>query len=65
MLEQYTFEKLLEYDQADRKNAEKIKREQETLLVHQSHKENNIHGKWYEILLRLFRRSYRRQRYRA
>lgn len=65
MLEQYTFEKLLEYDQADRKNAEKIKREQEAVLIHQSSKKNNIHGKWYEIPLRLFHRSYRRQRYRA
>ncbi|MEC0242283.1 hypothetical protein P4H66_20975 [Paenibacillus dokdonensis] len=65
MLEQYTFEKLLEYDQADRKNAEKIKREQEIRLIHQSSRENNIYEKWYEIPLRLFRRSFRRQRYRA
>lgn len=65
MLEHYTFEKLMEYDQADRHNAIKIKREQEKQLVHQLNKEQSVQEKWYVIPLRLFRRTFRRQRYRT
>ncbi|MGN7356328.1 hypothetical protein ACTHPF_03115 [Paenibacillus sp. SAF-054] len=65
MLEYFTVEKLLEYDQADRKNAVTIQREQEKLLIYQAIERKAIKGKWYAIPLRLFRKAHRRQRYRA
>ncbi|WP_309274604.1 hypothetical protein [Paenibacillus sp.] len=39
MLEHYTFQKLLEYDHADRKNKIIIRREQEKMIVYQLAKE--------------------------
>ncbi|MWV43206.1 hypothetical protein GRF59_06140 [Paenibacillus sp. HJL G12] len=65
MLEHYTFEKLMEYDAADRRNVEKLRREHEKQLICQLHKEKRMQGTWVGFTLRLFRRMHRRQRYRA
>ncbi|BFH63494.1 hypothetical protein [Paenibacillus azoreducens] len=65
MLDVYTFQKLLEYDQADRNNHQKRRIEQEKNIISQLDKEKNSQVKWYSLPRGIFRKTYRRQRYRT
>ncbi|WP_339321079.1 hypothetical protein [Paenibacillus sp. FSL W8-0194] len=65
MLEHYTFQKLLEYEQAERNNPITIRREQEKQMICEAAQTRKAHDKWYVMPLRLFRKSHRRQKYRT
>ncbi|GIO29652.1 MULTISPECIES: hypothetical protein [Paenibacillus] len=60
MLEYYTYQKLLEYDQADRKNPVKIRREQERQMAYTANRDQGTFSQWFGSALGLFHKPERR-----